>query len=119
MYAADIQRALRVMGPRFVQIYGQGETPMVATALSRATGRHRAPRHRERIASVGVARTPVLIRIADAQGRELPTGEIGEVLVHGDSVMAGYGATRKRLPRRSATAGCSPATWAASTPTAS
>ncbi|MFN3495478.1 MAG: class I adenylate-forming enzyme family protein, partial [Hydrogenophaga sp.] len=35
MYAADIQRALKVMGPRFVQIYGQGETPMVATALSR------------------------------------------------------------------------------------
>ncbi len=24
MYVADIQRALRVMGPRFVQIYGQG-----------------------------------------------------------------------------------------------
>ena len=35
MYAADIQRALRTMGPRFVQIYGQGESPMVGTALSR------------------------------------------------------------------------------------
>ena len=34
MYLADIRRALRVMGPRFVQIYGQGETPMVATAPS-------------------------------------------------------------------------------------
>ena len=91
MYAADIQRALRVMGPRFVQIYGQGETPMVATALSRA---HLAdashPRHAARIASVGVAQTPVRIRIADGQGRDLPTGEIGEVLVKGDSVMAGY-----------------------------
>ncbi|MBE2243329.1 MAG: acyl--CoA ligase, partial [Burkholderiaceae bacterium] len=31
MYVADIERALRVMGPRFVQIYGQGETPMVGT----------------------------------------------------------------------------------------
>jgi len=91
MYAADIQRALRVMGPRFVQIYGQGETPMVGTALKRAhlvDATH--PRHLERIASVGVAQTPVRIRIADAQGRELPTGEIGEVLVRGDSVMAGY-----------------------------
>ena len=27
MYAADIERAIRVMGPRFVQIYGQGESP--------------------------------------------------------------------------------------------
>ncbi len=91
MYLADIQRALRVMGPRFVQIYGQGETPMVGTSLSRA---HLAdsghPRHLERLASVGVAQTPVRLRIADAQGRELPTGEVGEVLVKGDSVMAGY-----------------------------
>jgi acyl-CoA synthetase (AMP-forming)/AMP-acid ligase II len=40
--------------------------------------------------SVGVAQTPVQLRVADAQGRDLPTGEIGEVLVKGDSVMAGY-----------------------------
>ncbi|WP_296401639.1 hypothetical protein [Zoogloea sp.] len=31
----DIQEALDVMGPRFVQIYGQGESPMTITALSR------------------------------------------------------------------------------------
>src|SRR5690606_39165068 len=90
MYAADIQRALHVMGPRFVQIYGQGETPMVATALSR---RHLSdaahPRHAERIASVGVAQTPVQVRVADADGRPLPAGEVGEVLVRGDTVMAG------------------------------
>jgi len=91
MYVADIQRALRVMGPRFVQIYGQGETPMVATALSR---QHLAdiahPRYRERIASVGVAQTPVQLRIADEHGMPLRQGEVGEVLVKGDSVMAGY-----------------------------
>ena len=91
MYVADIQRALRVMGPRFVQIYGQGETPMVATALSReAIADTTHPRHLERLGSVGVAQTPVQLRVADAQGRALPPGEIGEVLVKGDSVMAGY-----------------------------
>ena len=91
MYAADMARALRVMGPRFVQIYGQGETPMVGTALSRqqlADTSH--PRWAERMASVGVAQTPVQVRVADAEGRSLPTGEVGEVLVKGDSVMAGY-----------------------------
>lgn len=91
MYAADIQRALRVMGPRFVQIYGQGESPMTGTSLGRAhlaDAQH--PRHAERIASVGVAQTPVRIRVAGPDGQPLPAGEVGEVLIQGDSVMAGY-----------------------------
>lgn len=91
MYAADIQRALQVMGPRFVQIYGQGETPMVGTVLSRsllADVQH--PRYAERVASIGVAQTPVRVRITDRDGRDLPLGEVGELVVQGDSVMAGY-----------------------------
>lgn len=91
MYVADIQRAMRVMGPRFVQIYGQGETPMVATALSRHHLLDNAhPRHAERMASVGVAQTPVQVRIAGDHGQDLAPGEVGEVLVRGDTVMAGY-----------------------------
>jgi long-chain acyl-CoA synthetase len=91
MYAADIQRALRVMGPRFVQIYGQGESPMTGTVLTRTHLADTAhPRHAARIASVGVAQTPVRIRVADAQGQDVPLGEVGEVLIAGDSVMAGY-----------------------------
>ena len=91
MYVADIEQALQIMGPRFVQIYGQGETPMVATALSRQhLSQVDHPRYRERIASVGIAQTPVQIRIANAQGAPLPVGEIGEVLVKGDTVMRGY-----------------------------
>ncbi|HEX2543649.1 MAG TPA: AMP-binding protein [Ramlibacter sp.] len=91
MYAEDIKRALRVMGPRFVQIYGQGESPMVITSLQRhhlVDTTH--PRHAQRIASVGVAQTPVEVRVTDAEGRDLPLGEVGEVLVRGDTVMAGY-----------------------------
>jgi long-chain acyl-CoA synthetase len=91
MYEADIRRALRVMGPRFVQIYGQGETPMTATALSRAhlvDATH--PRHAERLASVGVPQTPVRVRVVDEAGRDRPRGEPGEVVVQGDTVMAGY-----------------------------
>lgn len=91
MYLADIQRALRVMGPRFVQIYGQGETPMVATALSRQQLADTAhPRYLARMASVGVAQTPVQVRVSNGQGQDLALGEVGEVLVKGDSVMAGY-----------------------------
>jgi long-chain acyl-CoA synthetase len=91
MYGTDIQSALTVMGPRFVQIYGQGETPMVATVLSRATlANQQHPQWAERVASVGHAQTPVRVRVVDAQGHLLPPGEVGEVLVQGDTVMAGY-----------------------------
>jgi long-chain acyl-CoA synthetase len=91
MYVADIRRALAVMGERFVQIYGQGETPMVATALSRAVlGDKDHPAYESRLASIGVAQTAVQVRVTNAQGQDLPLGEVGEVVVKGDSVMAGY-----------------------------
>jgi long-chain acyl-CoA synthetase len=91
MYAADIERALNVMGPRFVQIYGQGETPMTGTVLARHHLTDRThPRHRARLASIGVAQSSVQVRIADIDGREVSAGQTGEVLVRGDSVMAGY-----------------------------
>ena len=91
MYLADLEDALAVFGPRLAQIYGQGETPMTITALSKAD--HAAsdhPRWRDRLQSVGVARTDVEVRIVDALDNELPAGEIGEVVVRGDVVMAGY-----------------------------
>ena len=91
MYAADIERAIRVMGQRFVQIYGQGESPMVGTALARSHLSDTShPRHAERLASVGVAQTPVELRVATSGGVTLPTGEVGEVLLRGDTVMSGY-----------------------------
>jgi long-chain acyl-CoA synthetase len=91
MYAADIQRALQVMGPRFVQIYGQGETPMVGTCLSRQQLQDvDHPKYLHRLASIGVAQTPVRLRIVGPHGQDLPLGEVGELLVRGDSVMSGY-----------------------------
>jgi len=91
MYVEDICRALDVMGPRFVQIYGQGESPMTITSLRRSHLANRAhSRWAERIASVGVAQSLVEVRIADAAGCTLAAGEIGEVLVRGDTVMEGY-----------------------------
>jgi long-chain acyl-CoA synthetase len=39
---------------------------------------------------VGVAQTPVQVRITDSMGQDLPCGEVGEVVVQGDTVMAGY-----------------------------
>src|SRR5215831_10671100 len=93
MYVADIEEAVAVMGPRFVQIYGQGESPMTITALSRALVADRShPRWRERLGSVGIAQSCVEVRIGDEDGHELelPVGEAGEILVRGAPVMLGY-----------------------------
>jgi acyl-CoA synthetase (AMP-forming)/AMP-acid ligase II len=91
MYVADIEEAVAVMGPRFVQIYGQGESPMTITALSRALVADRShPRWRERLGSVGVAQSCVEVRIGDEGGHERPAGEAGEILVRGAPIMLGY-----------------------------
>ncbi|GAB4352679.1 MAG: long-chain fatty acid--CoA ligase [Oricola sp.] len=91
MYRADIEDAVGWFGPKFVQIYGQGECPMAISALSRddITDRQN-PRWRERLASVGRAQSVVEIRIGDKDGKALPAGEIGEIMVKGLPVMPGY-----------------------------
>ncbi len=91
MYLADLEDALGVFGPRLAQIYGQGETPMTITALSKADHADRDhPQWRERLQSVGVARTDVEVRVVDEDDRDLPPGEVGEVVVRGEVVMPGY-----------------------------
>jgi acyl-CoA synthetase (AMP-forming)/AMP-acid ligase II len=90
-YVADLEAALAVFGPRLYQLYGQGESPMTITGLTRAMhADNRHPRWRERLGSCGVPRTGVLVRIVDENDRELPAGEIGEIVTKSDCVMAGY-----------------------------
>ncbi|MGI3168995.1 class I adenylate-forming enzyme family protein [Pseudooceanicola sp. C21-150M6] len=91
MYVADLEQALAVFGPKFVQIYGQGESPMTITAMNRAMVLGDGmPGQAARRASVGVAQSCVEVRVVDEQMRSLPPGEVGEVVVRGDTVMAGY-----------------------------
>ncbi|KRE63137.1 AMP-binding protein [Nostocoides sp. Soil756] len=91
MYLADLEEALAVFGPRLAQIYGQGETPMTITGLSKADHAERDhPRWYDRMQSVGFPRTDVEVAVVDADDRPVPVGETGEVLVRGDVVMAGY-----------------------------
>jgi long-chain acyl-CoA synthetase len=91
MYVADAKAALDRFGGKLVQIYGQGESPMTITFVSRAVHLEKDhPRWEERLGSVGVAQSVVEVRVADADDNTLPPGETGEVLVRGDAVMAGY-----------------------------
>ena len=91
MYLEDIIEAVDTLGPRFCQIYGQGESPMTITALPRGTIADRKhPRWKERLASVGTAQSCVELRVADLNGDPVPAGTTGEIVVRGTPVMAGY-----------------------------
>jgi acyl-CoA synthetase (AMP-forming)/AMP-acid ligase II len=64
---------------------------MTITGLGKAMhAETQHPAHEARLASVGVARTGVAVRIVDEDGREVPAGEIGEVVTASDCVMRGY-----------------------------
>ncbi|MFY9759822.1 MAG: AMP-binding protein [Xanthobacteraceae bacterium] len=94
MHVESLLQAMDLLGPKFAQIYGQGEAPMTITSLSKALHADRSrARWREVMGSVGLPRVNVEVRIADAADAAnagLPTGEIGEVLARGDVVMPGY-----------------------------
>ena len=91
MYRANIEEALDWFGPKFVQIYGQGECPMGITALSRVEIADRNHPDRDaRIGSVGRAQSAVDVAIHDATGAAMACGEVGEIVVRGPTVMAGY-----------------------------
>lgn len=91
MYTADLKRALTLFGPRFYQVYGQGESPMTITGLSKAMHADNAhPDFAMRLASAGIARTGTACKIVDADGKTLPAGEVGEIITRSECVMAGY-----------------------------
>jgi len=85
MYVADLLRAIELFGPRLYQLYGQGESPMTISGLPQAF--HEWKSHLE---TCGIARTGVEVRVVDAEDRELPPGETGEIVTRSDCVMAGY-----------------------------
>ena len=87
MYVQELRKSLAVFGQVFVQIYGQGESPMTITWVRRED---HASGDEAILGSVGVARTGVEVRVVDEGGHDVSPGDIGEIIVRGDVVMAGY-----------------------------
>jgi len=92
MYVDDLKRAIRFFGSeRLWHLYGQGEAPMTITYLPPwLRGAPGSEDYEGRLASVGIARTGVAIRVLDEAGADCPAGCAGEVAVAGDVVMGGY-----------------------------
>jgi acyl-CoA synthetase (AMP-forming)/AMP-acid ligase II len=92
MSADRLREALEVFGPVMVQAYGQAEAPFVCTVLGIEDHLRilADPTLAHRLASCGRASPLVRVAIMDPEGRLLPDGERGEIVVQGDLVMKGY-----------------------------
>jgi long-chain acyl-CoA synthetase len=87
-----IRRTLEALpDAQVVQGYGLTETAPILTFLEHRHHRDALEGNRpERLASAGTPLPAVEVRIADDQGKPLPAGQAGEVLVRGPNVSPGY-----------------------------
>jgi long-chain acyl-CoA synthetase len=116
MYARDLRKAVSVLGPSLAGCYGQGESPMTIATLSKdqiatdtatiggaSSTAAEVAAAEARLSSVGFPYTGVEVRVVapevedgeEDEGAErctapLPAGEVGEIIVRGDSLMDGY-----------------------------
>jgi long-chain acyl-CoA synthetase len=84
-----LRDAIAKFGPKLVQIYGQSEAPVTMTVLPIEDHDPECP-YPERLASAGRPWTTVDMKIVDEAGREVPTGEPGEVVLRAPQIMSGY-----------------------------
>jgi acyl-CoA synthetase (AMP-forming)/AMP-acid ligase II len=91
MSVDKLVEAIRVFGPVLTQTYGQAEACMIATVFSRED--HVAAlesNKRHRLASCGRISPLMRLEIMGDDGKILPRGERGEIVLRGGLVMAGY-----------------------------
>jgi len=91
MYVENLKQAVRRLGEILVQLYGQGESPMTISYLRKEEHVINGTEAQEqRLASAGLPRTDVELKIVDDAGKKLPFGKIGEIVVRGEVVMRVY-----------------------------
>jgi len=91
-----IKKAMDIFpGVSFINAFGQTETASTITTLSPQdhviTGTdEEKERKLKRLSSIGRPMSDVEMKIFDEEGKELPQGEVGEIVARGPRVMAGY-----------------------------
>ncbi|MBP3290306.1 MAG: AMP-binding protein, partial [Alistipes sp.] len=80
---SELQRFFYAVGMPMLQGYGLSEATPIISANSLGKKLHR-------FGSSGKVIQPLEIKILDDEGREMPTGVKGEIVIKGENVMAGY-----------------------------
>lgn len=80
---AELQRFYYAIGIPMFQGYGLSEaTPVISTNSPKY--------HWHRFGSSGKILIPLDLKIVDEEGKEVPRGQKGEIVIRGENVMAGY-----------------------------
>jgi acyl-CoA synthetase (AMP-forming)/AMP-acid ligase II len=82
-----LERGLALWGPVFVQYYGQTEAPLAICRMGKDDHAGASP---ARLLSCGRPSVETEIRLVDEEGRDVATGEPGEILLRAPYVMKGY-----------------------------
>jgi len=91
MSATKLAEAIEIFGPVMTQTFGQAESPMICTFMSPEEHLvEDTPEGRKRLTSCGRSSMFTQVAIMDDEGRLLPDGEAGEIVVRGNLVMKGY-----------------------------
>jgi len=91
MPAPKLEEAVRRWGPIFQQGYGMAEVlPPVSLLQMHDHGTRDRPAPREVLRSVGRVVPEVEVRIIGPEGKDLPPGEVGEILIDSPTTFSGY-----------------------------
>jgi acyl-CoA synthetase (AMP-forming)/AMP-acid ligase II len=82
-----VRNALKVFGCGLAQVYGLTETTGAITYLP---PQDHDERNAARLKSCGKAMTGIEIRVVDAEGNDVATGEVGEIVTRSPQNMLGY-----------------------------
>lgn len=79
----DLEGIMARFGAPVIQVYGLTEAGPISHVL-------KPQYHAAKLGAVGRAHPHVDTRLVDAAGKDVPPGEVGEVIMRGPTIMAGY-----------------------------
>ncbi|WP_374724672.1 AMP-binding enzyme [Calidifontibacillus erzurumensis] len=85
-----MKQALEAWGPILIQIYSQMEVANQTTILTKSDHLIRTVEEEKRLSSCDRPIIMSQVKIVDEEGREVPTGTVGEIVTRGPHMMKGY-----------------------------
>lgn len=90
MTPAVVEKAMAVFGPILTQGYGAGETNSMVTVLTEQDHIDALKGDKKRLASCGRSYFENDVRVLNDAGEQVKPGEVGEIVIKGPDIMAGY-----------------------------